>query len=48
MKISFAIIFRACALITAFTALAMFSGCKSADCTNSDTAEYPTQDKWWK
>lgn len=29
-------------------ALASVFGCSSVDCSGSDTAEFPVQERWWK
>lgn len=36
------------AIAITVVAVVLVSGCSTANCENSDTAEFPSVERWWK
>lgn len=36
------------AVVLVLIAAMLVSGCQTAECSNSGTAEFPTVERWWK
>jgi len=36
------------AIAVTIIAVALASGCSTTNCENSDSAEFPTVERWWK